>query len=117
MGEDRATQELKGDMKCIRRSRPAAVCSASWRIKSGRPCTTASVTPSVASGCSLAMSETIRIINHTRPAMPPVWLTRLHVLFFTATRGRALSCQHRFERVGGENEDLTGVSALPTLPA
>jgi putative transposase len=24
-----------------------------------------------------------------------VWLQRLHVLFFTATRGRALSCQHR----------------------
>ena len=24
-----------------------------------------------------------------------VWLTRLYVLFFAATRGRALSCQHR----------------------
>ena len=24
-----------------------------------------------------------------------VWMTRLYVLFFTATRGRALSCQHR----------------------
>src|SRR5215510_8784500 len=31
-----------------------------------------------------------------------VWMTRLYVLFFTATRGRALSRQQRFERVGGE---------------
>ena len=31
-----------------------------------------------------------------------VFLKRLYVLFFTATRGRALSRQQRFERVGGE---------------
>ncbi len=45
------------------------------------------------------------------------FLKRLYVLFFSATRGRALSRQHRLQRVGGENENLTRVSAPSTLAA